>query len=68
MIRLRKSDGTSTTVEPGTFVEIADLDGKVSLVVFQTRDGIIHTLESGSPDAKRYASLFKLDLCPEVRL
>ena len=68
MIRLRKADGTVTPVDQSTFVEIVDMDNKVAMVVFQTPDGVIHTLNRRSPDAARYASMFNLEFCPAVEL
>ena len=71
MLRVRKSDGTVSVVEKGTFVELCDLEGNVAQISFVAPDGGIRVLNSRDPEAQRYQALFSkcgVKLCPITQL
>lgn len=65
MLQIRNVKGEVTVLNPGSFIEICDLDGKPAMVFFQTEQNKTHIIEPGTKDSKRYEKMFNLEFCKE---
>jgi len=58
MIRIRKTDGSTTIVPDGMFVEVTAETGEVAMVFFQASPGVVIQIKPGTVDAHRYEQMF----------
>ncbi len=60
MVRIRKTDGTTVEIPQGAFVELVnDQDGTLNLVCYQQDANTVIQVPPNTPDADRYAGLFR---------
>jgi len=65
MIRMRKTDGTTTVLrDEFKFVEICDKEGRVAELIVDNGDGSLKKINGPDEEAERYKSLFGVEFCP----
>lgn len=65
MIRIRETDGKVMVVDESyRFVEVCDMTGRVARVLYFDSHGVLHDVDSNSPEAARYKRAFHVDFIP----
>ena len=65
MIRLRDTKGQAHELPADVrFVEICDLRGSVAKLLWRDEAGVVNVVDAGSPQAKRYAQMMRVDFIP----